>query len=364
MSNPRLIFIAAVSAALVFSCSSTDIPDLPPPQSEISSSSVDSSSSVGESNSSSSVGISSSFDVSSSSVGESNSSSSVGISSSFDVSSSSIGGGQNQSSSSIAITGFYGDDIFIDPRDGKEYKYKIRTGKVWMDENLNYSRDNTIGYCYGIDIYGENSHRDSLTCGNGYGRTYDWTTAIDGVPPQGLCPPGWHIPSITEWDGLYGITRIYAGNYNLNTAWPPLGWKVRSEQAFYWTSSGYKYFVYVDSGSYFATNPWSIDDDASIVDMFSVRCIADDPQSCNGNDYSIATHFCYAGEAYIRCDNGSTYDAVKYFCFGKTLYNKCGGQAYTPGEQECIGNSVFSKCGTTLYNPETHYCSGTTIIPK
>jgi hypothetical protein len=351
MSIPKLIslaFVTAIAAVFVFSCSNPDAPDLPPIQSET------------------------------------------------DDSSSSVGGEQNQSSGSVAITGFYGDDVFIDPRDGKEYKYEIRAtttrvaratlvvagvgpsyssssqsnnnqgsrSQVWMKGNLNYSRDNTLGYCYGVDIYGENPHRDSLSCGNGYGRTYDWTTAIDGVPPQGLCPPGWHIPSITEWDGLYGITHIYAGNYNLNTAWPPLGWKDRGEQAFYWTSSGYQYFAYVDSDPYFAGNPWSVENSASIVDMFSVRCIADELQNCNGNSYSIATHFCYADEAYIRCNNNSTYDATKYFCFGKKLYDKCGGQAYTPGEQECIGNTVFSKCGTTLYNPETHYCSGTTIVPK
>ena len=90
MSNPRLIFIAAVSAALVFSCSSTEIPDLPPPQSEISSSSDDSSSSIDEWDSSSSIVSSSSFVVQSSSSFAISSSSIIGLSSGGTSSSSSI----------------------------------------------------------------------------------------------------------------------------------------------------------------------------------------------------------------------------------------------------------------------------------
>ncbi len=76
--------------------------------------------------------------------------------------------------------------------------------QVWMAENLNYVPAQGSSWCYGEDE----------TCG-GYGRLYDWTTAM-GIhsyyltkswekwvnPHQGLCPNGWHVPSDEDWKVL------------------------------------------------------------------------------------------------------------------------------------------------------------------
>jgi len=200
------------------------------------------------------------------------------------------------SSSESQDVGQIEENVFTDPRDGKKYKCEVASnGKIWMSENLNYSRSNTLGYCYGVNVNGTNPHRDSTTCDNGYGRIYEYATAIDGNPPQGLCPNGWHIPSVTEWNPIVKINNtyimekmssdfyIYPGNYNLNTEYPPIGWKERNESGFYWTSSGNKYFTGFFEGKTCKSStsvsasicPVEAQSTASERDYFSVRCIKD-----------------------------------------------------------------------------------------
>jgi uncharacterized protein (TIGR02145 family) len=79
--------------------------------------------------------------------------------------------------------------------------------KTWMAENLNYKT--TAGsYCY---------NNDENKCAT-YGRLYTWATAVgkdedkcgyghkcnlNSSKIQGVCPDGWHIPDITEWNALF-----------------------------------------------------------------------------------------------------------------------------------------------------------------
>ena len=184
-------------------------------------------------------------------------------------------------------------DVFTDPRDCKAYRFETAPdGKIWMSENLNYSRNNTLGYCYGVDIDGTNPHQDASGCERGYGRVYEYATAIDGNPPQGLCPPGWHIPNITEWNSIIHAYNsrimsfdfyIYPGNYNTNSEYPPLGWKERDKSGFYWTSSDNAYFVGFWDGpasSYYSpSSPSGVLEIQSFendgIAKFSVRCLKD-----------------------------------------------------------------------------------------
>jgi uncharacterized protein (TIGR02145 family) len=75
----------------------------------------------------------------------------------------------------------------VDTRDGKRYK-TITTGdfRTWMAENLNYQPQTGNSWCYGND----NSYCTQ------YGRLYDWNTAMK------VCPAGWHLPDIDEWNDL------------------------------------------------------------------------------------------------------------------------------------------------------------------
>jgi len=328
------------------------------------------------------------YGSSSSSVGTTTSSSSVGT-----------------TTSSPSLT-----NSFTDPRDGKKYKYEVAPdGKIWMSENLNYSKNGTVGWCYktgtnavALGTAGE----EGEGCNGPYGRIYDWATAMGGDnpnPPQGLCPTGWHIPNTTEWSTIKTGTMssdfyILSGNYD-----PTKGWKDKGSYGFYWTSSGNSYFtMFVGS-----TSDVQNQDKAATSDKFSVRCVADDSfrlncggvaynpsthfcsgttpyplcgnksyepatQRCGtgnivetqcGNDYyNPATQFCYGNQKYAKC-GGATYDPSVKFCSGTTIKDLCGGKEYNPSTQECVGTTLFSKCGAELYNPSEKFCSGSTIYP-
>ncbi len=134
----------------------------------------------------------------------------------------------------ISITSIVGDvdqqdqiDVFVNGVLQEELFYKIvRIGtQVWMAENLNRGlqipyaenirqRDNEIveKFCYDNDI---------KNC-EIYGGLYSWSELMDYNPPdagiigttQGICPDGWHLPTINEWETLsnyLGGERVAGG---------------------------------------------------------------------------------------------------------------------------------------------------------
>ena len=112
-------------------------------------------------------------------------------------------------------------DTVIDPRDKKVYKIVTIGNQTWMAENLNYADSSKTlslkgsSWCY---------NNVAKNCDVG-GRLYTWAAAIDSVKiatdtdnPQecgygktctlpakvlGICPTGWHLPSVSEWDSLF-----------------------------------------------------------------------------------------------------------------------------------------------------------------
>jgi len=160
-----------------------------------------------------------------------------------------------------------------DPRDGKTYKTIVIDGMRVMAENLNYgtmipvtqdmSDENAAEkYCYdndeaNCDLYGGlyqwNEAADlPLSCNDGY------CTAQINDPHQGICPPGWHMPTGSDWYfpiGAYtpetkGSILKSAGNYweggdyetnesgfsALPGGWydPNFGFKSIDTRAFFW----------------------------------------------------------------------------------------------------------------------------------
>ena len=210
---------------------------------------------------------------------------------------------------------------FCDTRGtGTIYKYvTIGSGKkqqTWMAENLNYE------YKVEGKTYGNMCYKDS-DCKT-YGRFYTYSAAMDSAKTkcgnlgcdvegtvQGICPDGWHLPSIDEWNllvesadedaGLKLVAKSDGGS-------DEFGFGVRLAGEIYWyTTSGKKELKYYLNGEigffwskdYIASagqhDGWSqaeadahyvyfsvddegyigvtTDDGISISDMLNVRCV-------------------------------------------------------------------------------------------
>jgi uncharacterized protein (TIGR02145 family) len=179
-----------------------------------------------------------------------------------------------------------------DIRDNKTYATVLIGAKCWMAANLSFGavlvsaqdqRDNCISekYCY---------NDNPANCTN-FGGLYQWDELMlyDNTPAnQGLCPPGWHIPTENEWTGLFAnyINNGFAGNplkysgysgFNAllsGTSYLNTNWNFHGFATFFWSS---------DPAS--ATKAWAHgmnDPDPSVsayssnkANAFSVRCIQD-----------------------------------------------------------------------------------------
>jgi uncharacterized protein (TIGR02145 family) len=106
-----------------------------------------------------------------------------------------------------------------DSRDGNVYKWVKIGSQIWMAENLKYlpsvsastegSQTEPHYYVYGYngtDVTTAKATDNYKT----YGVLYNWAAAMNGenssntIPSgvQGICPEGWHLPSVEEWKQL------------------------------------------------------------------------------------------------------------------------------------------------------------------
>lgn len=85
---------------------------------------------------------------------------------------------------------------FTDARDGRVYKYTTIGNQVWMAENLKF--DAPYSVCYDkIEGYCETFGRFYSLHENG-----EWLDLFDQELLVTVCPAGWHIPSVDEWNVL------------------------------------------------------------------------------------------------------------------------------------------------------------------
>ena len=106
-----------------------------------------------------------------------------------------------------------------DARDGKKYKTVDICGVTWMAQNLDYEVET---FSLGNEEI-KWSDNPALANYKEYGRQYSWSAAIDSISLykndakecgyrksclfteniQGVCPNGWHLPSMAEWKKLF-----------------------------------------------------------------------------------------------------------------------------------------------------------------
>ncbi len=82
---------------------------------------------------------------------------------------------------------------FTDERDGKVYKIVTIGTQTWMAENLAYNGPDSEGNpINGIVAYNNDESHVAT-----YGWLYTWNAAM------AACPPGWHLPTLGEYNTLF-----------------------------------------------------------------------------------------------------------------------------------------------------------------
>lgn len=129
--------------------------------------------------------------------------------------------------------------IFIDARDGHEYKW-VRIGEqIWMAENLAYLPEvnppSDISFstpCYYVYDYDGNNVVEAKVTNNykTYGVLYNWEAA------KRSCPKGWYLPNEKDWEKLAQLISDEKGPYNILSDehgfvfWENVGGHLKSQQ--------------------------------------------------------------------------------------------------------------------------------------
>jgi len=179
-----------------------------------------------------------------------------------------------------------------DIRDNKVYPTVQIGTQCWMRKNLNYGTeiqgtneqtDNCVNekYCYGDD---------GTKCGV-YGGLYQWDEVMGyGNTPgsQGLCPPGWHIPTQAEWMTLFNasLTQGLAGKplqdsiingfraIESGVVYSNISWKFQGFATIFWTSNPYSGIKALSHGMNLQNFGVS-DYYSNRSNAFAVRCLRD-----------------------------------------------------------------------------------------
>ena len=152
-------------------------------------------------------------------------------------------------SSSAAAKGFpanYNPEtgILTDERDGEVYKTAKIGDQIWMGQNLRFLPKDFVDGC-DLRWIDQRERPDSLDT---YGRRYSWIEATriscdymsDAIsfgnedyplPFQGICPKGWHIPSLDEWKIMIESTNQHLYKL-LSKDWVKPGYSGTDEYGF------------------------------------------------------------------------------------------------------------------------------------
>jgi uncharacterized protein (TIGR02145 family) len=107
---------------------------------------------------------------------------------------------------------------FTDIRDNRSYPTVFLGSQCWFAKNLDYGQFITASQLQNDNCTMEKyCYSDNLLNCDTFGGLYQWDEMMqyDNVETaQGFCPPGWHIPSETEWNFLFDFfnTKAHAGD--------------------------------------------------------------------------------------------------------------------------------------------------------
>lgn len=174
--------------------------------------------------------------------------------------------GDNGYSYEKSSEGFLKMGSMVDPRNDKTYK-TIRVGdQLWMAEDLefvnpawqNYAQYGTSTSYSNIDVVAYpalaglvnsvQTEEVDPSRGYTYDQAMDYNTFMDSTYNDGMCPPGWHLPTMAEYDVFWGVVSTMCDS----VSYCSLGEKMWSQAKYYWTSTpangirintehGYKY---------------------------------------------------------------------------------------------------------------------------
>jgi uncharacterized protein (TIGR02145 family) len=191
-----------------------------------------------------------------------------------------------------AVAPFTCGNTLTDIRDGKTYPSVQIGTQCWMAANLNrgvqtsssqVQFDNCIDekFCYG---------NDPTKCSK-YGGLYQWDEMMryDDVPAgQGICPPGWHVPTENDWTVLCnyyngfgfagkplqdtfisGFRALTGGVFYLNTSW-----SFEDFAVLFWTSTSWGNYKALSHGMNTINYSVSLYP-SSRANAFPIRCLHD-----------------------------------------------------------------------------------------
>lgn len=85
--------------------------------------------------------------------------------------------------------------------DGNEYQFVVIGSQTWLKQNLRTKSLNdgtAIPYLSDITLPGYSTYDDNPANENFFGLLYNWAVVSTGK----LCPQGFHVPSVAEWETL------------------------------------------------------------------------------------------------------------------------------------------------------------------
>lgn len=197
----------------------------------------------------------------------------------------------------------------VDPRDGTVYQ-TIQIGRqLWMAENLTFydsiwnpkmaSWENE-SYCSHsatgiVPIVSSQSDEESYSCKYKYtyNEAMNFDSYDDSLYNDGICPPGWHLPTMDEFDDFKSAINAKCDSItycNLKEH----GW---SESDEYWTSVSADYGVRIESDYGF-----SFERNSNMAVYYSVDL---------GGYKSFEADFSFkSNRLHVRCVQGSKADSI------------------------------------------------------